>query len=124
MQDQTRFKAINPVIPVRDMPKALSFYEGKLGFEKVFDDASAPGAPISYAGVYRGGLCLHLQTMAPDEDPTMPLIRIQVENIEPLYEEYKAQGVISGPLAAKPWGSRDFGLYDPNQAALVFYEDL
>ncbi len=99
---QTRFKAINPVIPVRDMQDALLFYEGKLGFEKVFDDASARGAPISYAGVRRGGLCLHLQTMAPDEDPTMPLIRIQVENIEPLYEEYEAQGVITGSLAAKP----------------------
>jgi hypothetical protein len=32
---QTRFKAINPVIPVRDMQAALLFYEGKLGFEKV-----------------------------------------------------------------------------------------
>ena len=121
---QTRFKAINPVIPVRDMQEALSFYEGRLGFKEVFDDAAAPGATISYAGVRRGGLCLHLQTMAPNERPTMPLVRIQVENIEPLYEEYEAQGVITGPLAAKPWGSRDFGLYDPNKAALVFYEDL
>ncbi len=28
-----------------------------------------------------------------------------------------------GGVAAKPWGSRDFGLYDPNGAGLVFYED-
>ena len=27
-------------------------------------------------------------------------------------------------LQPKPWGSKDFGLYDPNGAALVFYEDL
>jgi hypothetical protein len=27
-------------------------------------------------------------------------------------------------LEAKPWGSRDFGLQDPNGAGLVFYEDL
>ena len=55
-----------------------------------------------------------------------PLIRIRVENIEPLYEEYQAKGLIlpGGKLEPKPWGSKDFGLYDPNNAALVFYEDL
>ena len=123
---ETRFLSLHPVMPVRDMAAALEYYEGKLGFERVFDDAAESGAPISYAGVSRGGLCLHLQTMAPGEDPTMPLIRIAVENIEPLYEEYKAKDLIhpGGHLEAKPWGSKDFGLYDLNNAALVFYEDL
>lgn len=56
----------------------------------------------------------------------MPLIRVRVENVESLYEEYDAQGVIGpkGHLEAKPWGSKDFGVYDPNGAALVFYEDM
>ncbi len=123
---QTQFKAVNPVIPVRDMHDALLFYEDKLGFARVFDDATEPGATISYAGVARGGLCLHLQSMAPDENPTMPLIRIQVENIEPLYQEYNEKGMVKsrGHLESKPWGSRDFGVYDLNGAALVFYEDL
>ena len=123
---ETRFLSLHPVIPVRDMAAALGFYEGKLGFRKVFDDAVESGASISYAGVSRGGLCLHLQTMAPGESPTMPLIRIAVEDIEPLYEEYRAKDLIhpGGHLEAKPWGSKDFGLYDLNNAALVFYEDL
>ncbi len=123
---ETRFLSLHPVMPVRDMAAALEYYEGKLGFERVFDDAAESGAPISYAGGSRGGLCLHLQTMAPGEDPTMPLIRIAVENIEPLYEEYKAKDLIhpGGHLEAKPWGSKHFGLYDLNNAALVFYEDL
>ena len=64
--------------------------------------------------------------MVPGQDDAMPLIRIRVENIEPLYEEYVAAGVVAatGHLEEKPWGSRDFGLYDPNGAALVFYEDV
>ena len=126
MSKETRFHSLNPVIPVRDMIAALDYYEQKLGFRRVFDDAAEAGGPISYAGVARGGLCLHLQTMAPDERPTMPLIRIRVENIEPLYEEYRAQQVIAatGRLDDKPWGSKDFGVYDLNGAALVFYEDL
>ena len=76
-----------------------------MGFHQVFDDGS---------GTY----------MAPEEKPTMPLIRIQVANIEPLHEEFQARGVVSSALAAKPWGTRDFGVYDLNKAALIFYEDL
>ena len=121
MAPETTFISLHPVLPVRDMGETLAFYEGKLGFRKVFDDGQG-----SYAGVMRGGLCLHLQTMAPDENPTMPLIRIRVENIDTLYEEYNGKGLVepAGQLEPKPWGSRDFGIYDLNGAALVFYEDL
>ena len=93
---------------------------------KVFDDGGGDGAAITYAGVRRDGLCLHLQAMVPGQPEAMPLIRIRVENIEALYKEYEERGVIStgGHLETKPWGSRDFGVYDPNGAALVFYEDL
>ena len=47
MPNETRFEAINPVIPVRNMDDALRFYEESLGFRKGFDDTSEPGAPIS-----------------------------------------------------------------------------
>ena len=126
MADSPQLVGTHPVIPVRNMTAALAFYQDKLGFTRVFDDAPGPDAEISYAGVRRGGVCLHLQTMAPDEDPTMPLIRIDVQNIDQLFEEYTGKGVISpdGKLEAKPWGSRDFGVYDVNGAALVFFEDL
>ena len=126
MAEKTRLRSVHPVIPVRDMIAMLAFYEDKLGFRKAFDDAAAPGDTINYAGVHRGGQCLHFQTVTPGDDPTMPQIRIRVENIEPLYEEYKAKGVIhpGGNLELKPWGSKDFGLYDPENTALVFFEDV
>ena len=126
MADSARLVETHPVIPVRDMTATLAFCQDKLGFTRVFDDAHGPDAEISYAGVRRGDVCLHLQTMAPDEDPTMPLIRIDVQNIDRLFEEYVDKGVTSpnGKLEAKPWGSRDFGVYDVNGAALVFFEDL
>lgn len=122
----TRVIDINPVIPARDMAESLAFYEGKLGFERRFAYAEDPDGPISYAGLHRAGLTLHLQAMVPGQDDAMPLIRVRVENIERLYEEYLAAGVVaeSGRLEPKPWGSSDFGVYDPNGAALVFYEDL
>ena len=126
MTRESSMLSAHPVIPVRDMESALAYYTEKLGFTMVFNDAAAHGDPISYAGVRRGGVCLHLQTMAPDENPTMPLIRICMKNIEALHEEYDSKGIVSpsGRLEPKPWGSKDFGVYDLNKAALVFYEDL
>lgn len=42
-----------------------------------------------------------------------------------LYQEFNAKGLVgpTGHLEAKPWGSKDFGVYDLNGAALVFYQD-
>jgi catechol 2,3-dioxygenase-like lactoylglutathione lyase family enzyme len=123
---EARLQYARPVIPAKDMQESLAFYEGKLGFTRTFDDAPEPGGAVSYAGVQRDGLGLHLQAMVPGQDDGVPLIRIRVENIEVLYEEYVTAGVVaaSGHLEEKPWGSKDFGVYDPNGAALVFYEDL
>ena len=127
MSVRTQFLEVNPVLPVRDVEAALAYYVEKLGFTKTFDDITQPDDTLAYAGVCRGGFCLHLQRLSDEEpDPTMPLVRVRVNNIEPLYEEYRAKGLISatGHLEPKPWGSRDFGIYDLNGAALVFYEDL
>ena len=112
------------VLRVRDVERSLAFYQHMLGFKKVFDDAGGADQPINYAGVARDRCCIHLQTSAPGETVTMPLIRIAVSNIEELYSEIGARMKISGKLEAKPWGSKDFGVYDPDSAALVFYEDL
>lgn len=122
----TTVLGVNPVIPARDMVETLSFYVDRLGFDKTFDDASQPGSPVTYAGISRDGLTLHLQALVPGQSEAMPLVRIQVTGIEALYSEYDAQGVVaeSGGLRKTPWGTLEFGLYDPNGAALVYYQDL
>ena len=126
MEAEARLLELNPVVPVKQMQESLDFYVGRLGFVRVFDDRANDSEIITYAGVKRGSLCLHLQAMVPGQPEAMPLIRIRVENIEALYKEYEERGLIGkgGHLEAKPWGSKDFGVYDPNGAALVFYEDL
>ena len=116
----------HPVIPARNMTESLAFYVDRLGFTTVFDDAAQPGDPVSYAGITRDGLTLHLQAMVPGQSDAMPLIRIRVSGIEALHEEFDAQGIVaeSGQLRTTPWGTREFGLYDPNGAGLVYYQDL
>ena len=121
----TTILGVHPVIPAKDMTETLAFYVDRLGFTKIFDDATRQGDKVTYAGIDREGFTLHLQAMVPGQSDAMPLIRIHVTGIEALHDEYHAEGVVaeSGPLRTTPWGTLEFGLYDPNGAALVYYED-
>ena len=126
MEKKASLRAFNPVIPARDMDTCLDFYTTKLGFRKVFDDVGEGGGTPSYAGVWRDGLCVHLQAMVEGQGDGMPLIRVQVERVEDLYSEFIDSGAVAdkGPLEPTAWGTKEFGIWDPNGAALVFYEDL
>lgn len=91
MADVTELREANPVLPVGDMAEALAFWEGRLGFSASF----RYGDPPTYAGVRRGPVELHLCLV---DDPSLALqtqVRVRVENIEPLYREYAAKGVVS-----------------------------
>ena len=126
LADAARLRACTPVIPVRDIHESLAFYQDKLGFTKLFDDAQWQPDGITYAGIIRDDIALHLQATVEGQDEAAPVVRIRVANIERLHAEYDAAGVVaeSGPLTVKPWGSREFGVYDPNRAALVFFETI
>ncbi|GMQ82057.1 MAG: hypothetical protein BMS9Abin05_1498 [Rhodothermia bacterium] len=123
---QTTILEVHPVISAKNMEESICFYQDKLGFTLKFSHAAVPGDPVDYAGLERGAFSLHLQAMVPGQDDAMPLIRVRVENIEPLHEEHVAKGVVAetGQLEPKPWGTKEFGLYDHNGAAIVFYEDF
>ena len=121
----TTVLGVHPVIPVKNMAETLAFYVDLLGFTRIFDDALQPGDTVTYAGISREGFTLHLQAMVPGQAEAMPLVRIHVTGIEALHDEYHARGVVaeSGALGTTPWGTLEFGLYDPNGAALVYYQD-
>ncbi len=99
---KTKIVEVRPVIPARDMEESIRFYKDTLGFELMFAHASIPGDPIDYAGLERGAFGLHLQAMVPGTGDGMPLIRMRVENIEPLHEEYLAKESLPRPVHSSP----------------------
>ena len=121
------FQSITPVCPVTDMARSVAFWE-RLGFEVYFVDHSDPKA-AAYCGVRRGALALHLQAFTPqdlEETQTMAL-RVWMESrsdLDALAEEWAPHGVISAPLGDKPWGNREFGIYDPDKTPFFFCVDL
>ena len=116
-----------PILDVRDVETALRFYVERLGFQVDFryeDD------PDNYAGVRRGGVCLHMQWQHEDLFKSGQAgrlrVRILVDDPDALFEEYRVRGVVDERtrIGDTPWGTREFGFRDSDGNGLIFYRDL
>ncbi|MCD2260882.1 VOC family protein [Psychroserpens luteolus] len=119
-------KQIHPVLPVRHVMDAVNYYVNKLGFKLAFKDV---GDHPGYAGVIRDGIEIHLQWHDENdwtEGMDSVLLRIYVDEVDALFEEYKTTAVFhqNTNLSDTTWGTREFGIYDENKNGLVFYRDL
>lgn len=106
---KTKLIGIIPVIPSADIDRDLKWYEEQAGFTQTF---IADG----YAGTARENLHIHLQWHADtEEDPLLggSVIKIFVENIEPLFDEFINRGTVSenGINRNTPWNTHEFGVF-------------
>jgi hypothetical protein len=82
-----------------------------------------------YAVLHREQLSIHLQWHAdtPD-DPLLggSVIRMLVENIQPLFEEFVTRGTVKPDqfITNTPWNTNEFGFYDLNNNAVFVVEGL
>lgn len=116
------FKETIPIIGTRDLRRAIAFYTQQLGFALAFQDsATAP----NYVGFCRDHVVLHTQFQYEYEMSTIRL-RFLVEDPDALFKEYRQRGVECTPNSVddKPWGTREFALYDLDGNALTFYRPL
>lgn len=122
---KAEFKAVHPVLPVRNVGDAIEYYTGKLGFKSVFVDSTKVPR---YAGVIRDRVELHLQwhDEADFASVEKPSLRFFVDGVDELFEEYKPKEVFHSQTALRdtPWGTREFAFFDPDNNGLTFYRDL
>ncbi|HRI24465.1 MAG TPA: hypothetical protein PLZ45_07290 [Ferruginibacter sp.] len=121
MPPGTKFICTVPVLPSSDIARDLAWYKEKTGFEAVFADTM-------YAVIRRENIYLHLQWHADtDDDPLLggSVIRICVENIRPLFEEFVARGTVPENkfVAGTSWGTNEFGFFDLNRNAIFILEE-
>jgi len=119
----TEFVKIIPVLESADIGRDVKWYKEKTGFEVSFSHDKM------YAGLYRDGFEIHLQWHAGTKDDPMnggALIRIDVKNIKPLFEEFKQRGTIKETdLREKtPWRTNEFAFHDLNANAIFISEDI
>jgi len=113
-----------PILFVRNVEAAATFYQGMLGFEIDF----LYGKPPFYGAVSRDGVRLHLrfvheanfaQLAALEE--SLILATIETSDVRGLFEEFKARGVdFAQPLVKQPWGGTDFHVRDPDGNVISF----
>ena len=126
----TIFKHMCPILSSANVVRDLKWYEEKTGFKNVFNslDYNEENSKLDYAVISRDGLFIHLQLHAgTTEDPVYGgSIRIEVENIQPLFEEFLERETIKLESFRKntPWGTNEFGFYDLNNNAIFFLENV
>ncbi len=111
-----------PVLPSSNIERDTTWYNEKTGFETLFSNSM-------YAVLERENLSIHLQWHADTADDPLPggsVVRIEVNNIEPLFEEFIERGTVSREKfhSRTDWGTREFGFYDLNNNAIFIFEDL
>lgn len=115
-----------PLIQVFDMPTALAFYCGVLGFEAV------EGAP-DWQLLRLGGAWLMLNTAyEADERPPAPdparvaahrdtgLFITVAGGLDDLYAELTAKGLSAAPPTTQPYGMRQLYVTDPDGYEICF----
>jgi len=105
-------------LTVRDLKKAVDFYEHVLGLQKKYEFKD-------YAGFDCGGVEIGLKTWGGLEKPRKgePCIDFLVEDIEDAYKRLQEKGVkvIEKPKET-PWGSRILVFEDPDGNTLQLTE--
>ena len=106
-----RFGRITPTLAVADMPAALRFYQGVLGFQKMFEN----GDPVTFAILKRDAAEFHL-TADPSHQGRVPNVaHLMVDDAAGLHDFLVSQGVhIVKPLREAEYGLLGFVFADPD----------
>src|SRR5262245_18117060 len=117
----TKLKRIIPVLSYSEIARDVEWYREKTGFDLFFSHEKM------YAGLTRGDLEIHLQWHAGTKDDPLTgrmVIRIDVENIRPLFEEFKQRGTVNDNDFKEntPWGTNEFAFADLNSNVIFISE--
>ncbi len=108
------------MVYVRDVPRALEFYEAKLGFRRI--ESYGDGyARLESPG---GGTTMALHRAEPERDRGSDGIRLyfEVDDLEAFCERLAARGVaFLEPPKQMPWGWRHAYLEDPDGHEISIY---
>lgn len=115
---ETQFLSAIPVLASLDIRRSVDFFSTVLGFSVRHAEQGA------YGVVTRGAVGVHFWACDDRRYPENTSCRIRVEGIEVLYDTCQRAGIVHvrAPLATKPWGTREFGILDPDGNLVTFAE--
>ncbi|MGO4561469.1 VOC family protein [Rhizobiales bacterium 3FA27D7] len=106
-----RFGRIAPMVPVKDIGRALDFYTRVLGFTKTFEN----GNPVGFMILERDQGELHLTLQPTHKAAVFNVAHLLVDDVDALHAVCKQHGVrIIKSLQDKDYGLRAFVFEDPD----------
>ncbi len=130
MSSEARILRVAPVLLVRDLGASVAFWRDRAGFEteRVFGD------PPTFAMPTRGGVTVMLAQAPAGSEPPLPNWKVAgatnqmylwTDDAASLYEELRGRGApIDFTLYDTPWGTREFGIQDPDEHDIAFGQIL
>ena len=125
-----RVLRVAPVLLVRDIVASVEFWRERVGFET---DA-IHGEPPSFAMPTRDGVTIMLAQAPAGTEPPVPNWRVLdkcnqvyvwVDDANALYDELRGRGApIDFSIYDTPWGTREFGIQDPDGHDIAFGQVL
>ena len=120
----SRFLAAVPALPVSDERAAVRFLQDALGFVELVHDGAGLGI------LRRDAVELHVwlaDGSAPGAERHLAgsaSCRLEVTGIEELHDHCRGLGVVHprAPLTDQPWGTREFGVLDPDGNLISLYQ--
>ena len=120
-----------PSIRVRDMKRALDFYQSTLGF-----NVTRGGEGDDNISLDRGDAHIMIESPAAFYSPayneaigkrvgtpSAMALYIEAEDLEQLHDKARAAGAnIVDPLAERPWGQSEFTVEDPEGNWITFWK--
>ena len=99
-----------------DIERSVEFFCARLGFSRVHVQQG------TYGVVSRGAVQLHFWACTERHVAECTSCRVRVEGIDSLFAECEAFGIVhpKAPLQTRPWGTREFGVLDPDGNLVTF----
>ena len=112
------FERGRPVLSSLDINATVEFYESKLGFKASFVEEN-------YAVLQRDKVILHFWLCHDKEIPALMSCYVDVLDIDVLYEEMKAAGVLhpKSVLSDTKWDMREFAILDGDGNLIRFGQE-
>ncbi len=129
-----KLNAATPALPVKDIQRSVDFYCGLLGFESVHQENS-------FALLRRDAVELTLWAASDEscreKSRHEPVVsgaesfiagtascRIELEGVDEFHDALKPAGTMhpNAPLRDEEYGTREFGVSDPDNNLIEFFE--
>lgn len=116
MEPTSRLLSATPILASLDIERSVEFFRSRLGFAVLHAEQGI------YGVVSRDAVSIHFWACSERRIAEHTACRVRVEGVDSLFAACLANGIVhpNAPLQSKPWGTREFGVIDPDGNLITF----